>query len=168
MDGRAARRAIRVDGRLAHLPVLALTASLFPDGLIAANAAGMNSHIEKHSAAERLLDVLASGWRRADVRRGRRSGRRLLGEQACLPKGAAHPLQCRSAAAGDRRYAAQSEGTLRRMQQVRRRKANAERALPWRTYGSNRSGSPFPGQWRLTLAGHSQRASRRALRSQAE
>ncbi len=59
MDGYAATRAIRADGRFAGLPVLALTASLFPDDLIACDAAGMNAHIGKPFAADRLLDVLA-------------------------------------------------------------------------------------------------------------
>jgi CheY-like chemotaxis protein len=59
MDGYTATRAIRADGRFAALPVLALTASLFPDDLLACVAAGMNAHIEKPFAVDRLLEVLA-------------------------------------------------------------------------------------------------------------
>ena len=59
MDGFAATRAIRADPRWAHVPVLALTASVFPDDLLACRAAGMNDHVEKPFVVSRLFEVLA-------------------------------------------------------------------------------------------------------------
>ncbi len=63
MDGYAATRLIRADPRFATLPVLALTASVFLDDLMACDSAGMNGHIEKPFMVERLFEVL-SRWLR--------------------------------------------------------------------------------------------------------
>ena len=59
MDGFAATRAIRADPRWAHVPVLALTASVFPDDLLACRSAGMNDHVEKPFVVSGLFKVLA-------------------------------------------------------------------------------------------------------------
>ncbi len=59
MDGFAATRAIRADKRFAKLPVLAMTANLFPDDLVACRVAGMNGHIAKPFVIDNLFEVLA-------------------------------------------------------------------------------------------------------------
>lgn len=59
MDGFAATRAIRADPRWAHVPVLALTASVVPDDLLACRHAGMDDHMENPFVVIRLFEVLA-------------------------------------------------------------------------------------------------------------
>ena len=59
MDGFAATRAIRADKRFAGLPVLAMTANVFPDDLVACRVAGMNGHITKPLVIDNLFEVLA-------------------------------------------------------------------------------------------------------------
>ena len=59
MDGFAATRAIRADPRWAHVPVLAMTASVFPDDLLACRHAGMDDHVEKPFVVAHLFEVLA-------------------------------------------------------------------------------------------------------------
>jgi signal transduction histidine kinase len=58
MDGFAATRAIRADKRFANLPVLAMTANVFPDDLVACRMAGMNGHIAKPFVIDNLFEVL--------------------------------------------------------------------------------------------------------------
>ncbi len=70
MDGFAATRAIRADPRWAHVPVLAMTASVFPDDLLACQAAGMDDHVEKPFVVSRLFEILAH-WLQCGARRER-------------------------------------------------------------------------------------------------
>ena len=58
VDGFAATRIIRSDVKFSHVPVLALTASVFPDDLAACRAAGMNDHIEKPFEMVHFFKVL--------------------------------------------------------------------------------------------------------------
>jgi CheY-like chemotaxis protein/HPt (histidine-containing phosphotransfer) domain-containing protein len=59
MDGYAATRALRADPRLAHLPVIAMTASAFAEDRERALASGMNAHITKPLDVDAMLRTLA-------------------------------------------------------------------------------------------------------------
>ncbi|MBO4312984.1 MAG: response regulator [Desulfovibrio sp.] len=67
MDGYAATRAIRANGRedLARLPIVAMTANAFSDDVHRALEAGMNAHISKPIEVERVCAVIAEVLREA-------------------------------------------------------------------------------------------------------
>ena len=62
MDGYAACRAIRAlpDGRLASIPVIAMTANAFREDIKDAEEAGMNGHIAKPIDVGGMMSTLAS------------------------------------------------------------------------------------------------------------
>ena len=58
MDGYTATRAIRADARLAHLPVIAMTANTMESDREAARAAGMDGHVGKPFELDELVAVI--------------------------------------------------------------------------------------------------------------
>lgn len=58
MDGYTATRAIRADARLAHLPVIAMTANTMETDREAARAAGMDGHVGKPFELDELVAVI--------------------------------------------------------------------------------------------------------------
>ncbi len=58
MDGYTATRALRADARLAHLPVIAMTANTMETDREAARAAGMDGHVGKPFELDELVAVI--------------------------------------------------------------------------------------------------------------
>lgn len=59
LDGLEATRAIRqAGGRLAHLPIIGLSASVMPDDVTRCLAAGMNDHLSKPFTIDGLIAVI--------------------------------------------------------------------------------------------------------------
>jgi two-component system sensor histidine kinase/response regulator len=67
MDGLEATRAIRVVERLAHLPIVAMTANAMPRDRERCLEAGMNEHISKPIDSDRLLKVILQMVSRAPL-----------------------------------------------------------------------------------------------------